>query len=254
MNNIRKNDEEEIVITKAKFNIPIFIIVTFSIPLAFFFLLMLGGLFLMNVVDTEFYETGSSLMRIGLIFSIVFALMFLLCALGIKKSSCIITNKRIKGVINFVIAKKNFSYRLDEVDNVETFSILGFHGLVLNFSQGNGTQKFVGYGRGLKTLSGNGTFRISFISNVNVVYEKLSDLITKIKNEKDLMVDIEMEKIAAENRKADALEKMSINTTNNSKEIEPNYILELKALNELLTSGVITKEEFEEKKQKILKN
>lgn len=166
------------------------------------------------------------------------------------------TNKRIYGVTSIFIAKKKYSYRLDEIDNVETVSSLGIHGLVLNFSQGHGPQGVVRYNRGVTTVSGAGTFKITNIANIDEVYEKLSDLLTSVKNDKDLMVDIEMSKVQAENRKATAFENMASNmggTTTTKTNNNPTYIEELKGLKELLDAGIISETEFEEKKKNLLK-
>ena len=80
-------------------------------------------------------------------------------------------------------------------------------------------------------------------------------MLTTLKNDKDLMVDIEMSKIDAENKKAAAFERIATNMSGASQHRNAgsqNYIEELKGLKELLDSGIISKEEFEEKKKNLL--
>jgi|GEM_PF-1199261 len=255
MNEIRLNKEEEKEIIRAKFKIPLLLIVAFSIFAANGLLAFILGI--VQAVLSEF-ESGGVLISLSLAFLIILTPIFIIAMIGIKKSSCIVTNKRIHGVATILIIKKKYSYRLDEVDNVETTSTLGIHGLALNFSQGHGPQGTVRYNRGVTTINGAGTFRITNIANVDEVHERLSELITSVKNDKDLMVDIEMSKIEAENRKASAFESMANNignnsTSNTSTPASGDYIKELKGLKDLLDNGVITQEEFEQKKELLLK-
>lgn len=250
MNDIRINKEQEEEIVRARFRIPLTVIVLFVCIAFYTLLLLIGGILLFN----SDYDSDSSydlFVFLGAM-SLATLAMFIAWMFGIKKSSCIVTNKRIYGVTSIFIAKKKYSYRLDEIENIETVSSLGIHGLTLNFSQGHGPQGVVRYNRGVSTVSGAGTFRITNIANIDEVYEKLSDLLTSVKNENDLMVDIEMSKVQAENRKAAALESMAGTTptkTNNN----TTYIEELKGLKELLDAGIISEVEFEEKKKNLLK-
>ena len=238
MNEFRRNTAEEKEIVRARFKVPIFLKV------------ILGILIVQCIIFTFNFE----MFIVVFGFSIIPILALIIVIIGIKKSSCIVTDKRIKGVTNFFIAKKKYSYRLDEIDNVETISTMGIHGLALNFTQGHGPQGRVIYNRGIATVNGAGTFRITNIKNIDEVYEKLSDLITSVKNDKDLMVDIEMSKIEAENRKANAFESMAkgFGGAQNGTEQSSNFIKELKDLKELLDAGVLTPQEFEQKKKEML--
>lgn len=243
MNDIRLNKEQEKEIVRAKFKIPPLIIILLVV-------FIVGAMFC-------FHSYGEFAYAIG-ITALIFVLPFFISwIIGIKKSSCVITNKRIYGVTSIFIIRKKYSYRLDEIDNAETISTLGIHGLALNFSQGHGPQGVVRYNRGVAAVSGAGTFRITNIANIDEVYDKLSNLLTSVKNDKDLMVDIEMSKIDAENRKAGAFESMANNMgANPTAKVQSNnqtYIEELKGLKELLDAGIISEEEFNEKKKNLLK-
>ena len=245
MHEIRVNKEAEKTIVSAKFKIPSLLIVLF----VFLFLSPL-----LTILVSIFSGDGDYLI-FGITMLIVFVSLLIVLIVGIKKNSCIVTNKRIYGVTSFLIARKKYSYRLDEIDNIETVSTMGVHGLSLNFSQGHGPQGKVRYNRGVATVSGAGTFRITNIANIDEVYEKLSELLVSVKNDKDLMVDIEMSKVEAENRKAAAFENMANHVGGATLAQAPNsnYIQELKELKGLLDAGIINEEEFEEKKKTLLK-
>lgn len=137
---------------------------------------------------------------------------------------------------------------------MEIGSSLGLHTLNLNFSQGNGLSTPITYGKGAALANEKNLFSVCFLANYEEVYQKLSDLLCSIKNDKDLKMDIEMSKIEAENRKAVAFEKMASNIggTMPQKENDTDYIKQLKGLKELLDEGVISQEEFEEKKKQLL--
>lgn len=258
MHDIRINKEQEKEIVRARFKIPPFVMVLFVFCAFNALVLTIVGFDLLQKSINDYHSSsldGSFTLALGLT-SLIILPMFIAWMVGIKKSSCIVTNKRIYGVTSIFIAKKKYSYRLDEIDNVETVSSLGIHGLALNFSQGHGPQGVVRYNRGVTTVSGAGTFKITNIANIDEVYEKLSDLLTSVKNDKDLMVDIEMSKVQAENRKATAFENMASNmggTTPTKTNNNPTYIEELKGLKELLDAGIISEAEFEEKKKNLLK-
>ncbi len=258
MHDIRINKEQEKEIVRARFKIPPFVMVLFVFCAFNALVLTIVGFDLFQKSINDYHSSsldGCFTLTLGLT-SLIILPMFIAWMVGIKKSSCIVTNKRIYGVTSIFIAKKKYSYRLDEIDNVETVSSLGIHGLALNFSQGHGPQGVVRYNRGVTTVSGAGTFKITNIANIDEVYEKLSDLLTSVKNDKDLMVDIEMSKVQAENRKATAFENMASNmggTTPTKTNNNPTYIEELKGLKELLDAGIISETEFEEKKKNLLK-
>ena len=246
MNDIRKNDVAEETLVEAKFKAPAFLWVIYAA------LLVMAGLpLLIGIVLDEIFTLSFSIT-----FLLVLIPMFILHIVSIKKSTCVVTNKRIKGVICVFIFKKTFSYRLDEIDNVEIGSVAGMHTLNLIFSQGNGPSAPVTYGSGGMLANSSNAFKVSFVENYQEVYDKLSDLLCGVKNAKDLQVDIEMSKIDAENRKAAAFEQMasSIGSSTVSKTTDADYIGQLKGLKELLDAGIISQEEFEVKKKELLKN
>ena len=181
------------------------------------------------------------------IFGIIFILtIFILQYLGLKKSSCIVTNKCIKGVATIFIVKKTYSYRLDEIDNVELISSLGEHNIKLNFTQGNGRVASVNYG-GVWGLTGN-FFIIKYLKNYQEVYDNLTQTLLTVKNEKDLMVDLELAKIQVQREQVQAIS----NLANDNKEKNGDDLKQLETLAEMLKSGIITQEEFDAKKKQIL--
>ena len=264
MNEIRKNKEDEIEIVQAKFTIPwIYTILTIFYILTISILFIIFIVFDYNLENSIInHKPNTSINWRYYIFFICLYCLFFLSILffiirlaSIRKCNLVVTNKRIYGTMFNILTRKKYSYRLDEIENVEETSRLGIHGLLLNFSQGYGPQGTIRFNRDVGTMNGVGVVKISYILNINEVYEKLSELITSVKNDKDLIVDIEMSKIDTENRKAAALEKMSTNIYDNNSlttNKKSNYIEELKGLKELLDSGVITEQEFEQKKKELL--
>lgn len=93
MNDIRLNKEQEKEIVRAKFKIPPLIIILLVV-------FIVGAMFC-------FHSYGEFAYAIG-ITALIFVLPFFISwIIGIKKSSCVITNKRIYGVTSiFIIRKK----------------------------------------------------------------------------------------------------------------------------------------------------
>ena len=246
MNEIRKNDEQEIELLKANFKVPSFLVVLLIILMIVFGLICY---LLMHFFD----EIGIVAFSIGLFLVIIIG--FIVSCINISKCSLTITNKRIYGLYYLTFIKKEFNYRIDEINNVEVITVFGVHGLAINFTQGNYTSPIVNYGGGVTPMRASGTFKVQYIANINEVYDKLTELITAVKNDKDVYADIEMNKIDVENRKVTAFEKIAANINDGSylkMNSELSYIDELKKLKELLDSGIITEEEFEQKKKKLL--
>lgn len=108
---------------------------------------------------------------------------------------------------------------------------------------------------GFRPMISAGMFRISFVADIKTVYEKLSELIAKIKNERDVLIDVEMSKVEVETKKAQILEEMVkgiISKQGLSTTEQQGYLSELRLLKELLDSGAITQEEYEKKKNELL--
>lgn len=261
MNDIRINKEEEKEIVKARFKIPPLIFVLFILFTLNALVTLIVGIALevISMNDSNYYgdlhSSNIFLIAFGIVLLLFVLPIFIIWMVGIKKSACVVTDKRIYGVTNFFIVKKKYSYRLDEIENVETVSTIGIHGLALNFSQGHGPQGVVKYDKGVATVSGAGVFKITNIANIDEIYDKLSKLLTSVKNDKDVMIDVEMSKVEAENRKAAAFESMATNvgeTNISNAKRDLNYIEELKSLKELLDAGIINEKEFESKKKQLL--
>ena len=81
------------------------------------------------------------------------------------------------------------------------------------------------------------------------MYEKLTQVLLSVKNEKDLMVDIEMAKIQVQREQVQAISDLA--TAKSETKINEELI-QLEKLAEMLKAGIITQEEFDAKKKKIL--
>lgn len=251
MNEIRKNTDEEKVLATAVIKAPTFLVVFTILSFVFaVFFIIIGFVIALSNDSDSFIGTFMATMGFLLI---PIAIVMAVGTSAIKHCKCEVTNKRIKGVTTNFIIKKTYSYRFDEIDNVEITKFLGINALALNFNQGHGPSAPVKYSRGTAGMSASNTFRVSYIANAEALYEKLSELLMSLKNHEDVMIDIEMKKVEAANKQAEAIAIMasgagSQKSNNNS----GSYIEELKQLKELLDAGVITQEEFDAKKAELL--
>lgn len=244
MNEIRKNTEKEERVVSGYCKMPKTYMALYIIFLVSF--LVLAIIFIIVSV------------AIGVFMILVFGttlLLFILHYKSIKKSHVIVTNKRVYGVTARFLFTKNFSYRLDQIDNVEFRNFIGLNSISINFNQGyqNNTPMRYGVNTAMRTAN---CFVFNYLVNGSAVYNKLNELLTSVKNERDLKTDIEMKKIEVEEKKAEALMNAFVNkapaVATPTEEKKLNYIEELKELKTLLDSNIISEEEFNIKKQELL--
>ena len=237
MNEIRKNNEKEQTLLVINFKMPKLIIFLYIVSIICFLLA-------------------------GVVPGIILLIIFIAHCNKVRNYYCRITNKKIEGRTGF-LGGKNFSYRLDMIDSVETSEVLGNKSLRLNFSKGKQQQMVVVVNNGFNNNYQNGNFfNISWVDNIYQAYSVLSKLLANIKNDKDVKVDIEMKKIKAEENKADAFVKIAESLLANKTESSPSnkteskgeedYIRQVERLFELKEKGIITEEEYNEKKKKLL--
>lgn len=270
MNDIRKNIEEEEILVEGTFKLSpgailiwVLGVLFFGTPLIFFIIAAPSMTGEVNGEPASGWEVALPFVIMFGILLFIFVVAQTLKLIAIKKSQLVVTNKRIYGVYHVLIARKNFSYRLDEVDNVEMVSSLGRHTLAVQFTPGHGPAfAATTYVNGIPTSSGFGVLRMPNLKNYKEVMDVMNSLITSRKNLVDVQTDIEMSKISAENRKADALENVAkniagnpVNTqSNNHQTKSDDYIEELRKLKQLLDDGIITQQEFDQEKKEILDN
>lgn len=247
MNEIRKNKEEEREIVSAKFTMPKIEVIVLKVLIIGFALLGAVGI-IIGLTRGDF--TLCNFFWLSVLFAVCWGLRFF----GLKDSKFNVTNKTINGVNSLLLFKKTYRYRLDEIDNIEMeASFLGIHTLVLHFSQGKlSSQRNVNYGIGVLSIRGANVFRISCIENYEEVYDKLSGLLASVKNDKDVAIDIEMRKAEAEDRKAAAFE-MVASKLGSTEVQQDDSLTKLERLLKLKENGAITEEEYNKKKEEILK-
>lgn len=206
------------------------------------------GLFLLILGYSAFF--GSVCFAIG----IVLLPFWIIFQATIKKCHCVITNKRIYGTKAVFIIKQQYSYRLDMIDQIEVNSSLGFHYLTMRF-RGDGAigQNPIMQKRGEK----NGTFVISFLKeeSANELYQKISEEISNIKNDKDVQIELELRKNEIEEKKTEAFVAMAQNISGENGKNTNNgddYIAQIERLNKLKENGIITEDEFQKKKKELL--
>lgn len=216
MEEIRKSREEEQTILSAKFRLPI--ILHILMPLSI----------LMCIIMITF-----TLMTEFIVITIILSLLYILLWMGIRRNRFEITNKVIKGRYFILFGYKYYSYRLDMIDNVQTSNVLGLNQIKIQFTQGY-------QGKDQNTVC------INNIADFQKIAEELNKIIANVRNDKDVQTELSLKHTQA----IESIGSAILNKQDNSK--EKDYIYELKQLKELLDGGVITKEEFENKKKNLL--
>jgi len=258
MNEIRKNKEVEVDQVSMSFKMEPALILLGCLQMLLAVGLMVGGFFIIwKVQDGGF--PGLILMIIGALFFIGYLLGMIFRKIGMKRSKVTVSNRRIYGVYCLYIRKRDFSYRLDEIDNVELSSFLGAKQLVINFQDGKGPRASaqVSYGNMPQGMYGSGVLRFQCVENYQEVYDKLNEMLLALKSNTDVEIDMKMARVDSENRKADALEDIANGLAGGaiaaqSASNATSYIDEIKKLKELLDCGAITQEEFDTEKKEIL--
>lgn len=166
MEEIRKSKEEEVVLLDVKFRLP-------GVVYGFF-----GGLAGLTLIIAVFTQNYS------LVFSsfVIFGIMGIL-HIQVAFNKLIITNKTISGSQFFLIGHKDFCYRFDMLDNVESVSILGFNNMKLSFTQGYTTFQH-------KNKANSERHSFMFIANFGEVTRQLSELIKSTRNDRDVQTEI----------------------------------------------------------------
>ena len=256
MNEIRKNNEVEETLLKLSFEMPkitkiiwIIVICLSTIPFISSFILSLE---ISSFIGGFHFDPSNIFM---LIIPLILLIIFLRILKSVPKWTFEITNKNIK-IQTGVFGTRLKAYRLDTIDDVEISEFLGVSRLKLLFTKGKKNQTVVVVGGANNSaITGVMPVYISWITDVQKAYDKLIELIGSIKNEVDLEVDIEMKKIEAENKKAEAFSKIADGLTRKSaqdKEDSGDYISQMERLYKLKEQGVITEEEFDAKKKELL--
>lgn len=201
MNEIRKNTENEKILATANCKMPKLYIALYIVFIVIHSLMMIIGL--VSLVMIGFAE----LFVFGLFLLVLSVLAFVLNIKAIKKSKCVVTTKRIYGTKARFIVRKDFSYRLDMIDNVEVLSSLGVNTLVITFSQGNGNQVAVQPGTLNMSIRPANTFCMGYIQKSDAFYDAVTQIMMSVKNDKDTKVDIEVKKSRHKQNKQTHLQK-----------------------------------------------
>lgn len=226
MNSIRRNTDKEEVLLSLRF----------KMPLGY----MIISIILIIITAFPF-------------FVITFPI-FLSIVINVRKWKCEITNKTIKGTMG-ILEKRHFSYRLDSINYVEVVRVFGVNSLQLFFANGSTNQTVAVRNRWNNDgQTGGQPFVIKWVVKAQEAYEKINELIGSIKNDIDLKTDIEMKKIDAEEKKAEAFVKMAEGLSGKveAKPEATDYITQMERLFKLKEQGIITEEEFNKKKSELL--
>ena len=256
MNEIRKNNDNEIKKIQIYFKVPFIAKFLVLLLIIFFGFIIFFGVIVYpdakNNNDIDGQNVCLAFMIIGFL-GLLATIMTMVLIKNIENSNCVITNKRIYGTLKR-FEKKDFSYRLDEIENIETVKGIFKNIVIINFLQGYEPKGTIKYSNGLNTIQGGHILKFNFVKNIKEVYIVLSELLTAIKNNRDLLVDIEMSKVEVESKKVKAFENIAENlTVSSDAKSNISYLQELRDLKELMDAGIISKEEFDKKKKDILK-
>ena len=210
MNEIRKNNDKEETLLQLSFEMPkiakIMWIIAIGISTTPFISMVKQSIELSSLMGVTFFPSESV---IFLIIPAILLCVFLRICKRVPQWSCEITNKNIK-IQSGIFGSKLKSYRLDTIDDVEISEFLGVSRLKLLFTKGKKNQTVVVVGGANNSaITGVMPVYINWIVDVQKAYDKLTELLGSVKNEIELEVDIEMKKIEAENKKAEAFSKIA---------------------------------------------
>lgn len=187
MEEIRKDDEKEVVLLKITHKIPLIIHLAFILSILAFIVLAIIG-----IINWKY---GTSMLMVSLFVLIGVGLLYLLVMYIVPKNACRITNKKIFS--EFIIKSiKSVKYsRLDKIDNVSAGSFLGANYIVINYKQGN-----------LNGRNNNKFKLLLFVADFYDVVEKLIQLINEQNTDLNTWAKIE-------GQRTDAISELS-NKTN----------------------------------------
>lgn len=247
MNQIRKSDEKEHVVLCVECEMPTFHKILFISAYILGMFLIVLGIVLLSRSDGG---SGGVSLFFGLAIILPVAIAHGIFAYCVHCTNVTITNKTIKGTIvnrNRPTIKYRYNRRLDMIDDVQYVkTFLGIKSLIFTFTQG--VDKEIGANTS-KTLS------INYVKDAESVYQKISQLIVKEKNDKEVKADIATQQIDAQLKQAKAFETLAEHVTKKEEPVVANNSDEakqLKQLKELYDEGIISKEDFQEMIKKII--
>ena len=167
MESDRPKFKEEKTLFSLRFECPALVIVLMTI----FAMMLIAG----SAVLIWFYFWLIFPFAVALLV-LLYIVFFIAYAVSLKKRTCVITSERIYGEQSFLSHKRKYSYRLDVIDDVQYKSNLGIKSIIIQYSQGhiNSYKKY------------NKTFKISFVADAEETYKNFCDLLTSIKDKKEI--------------------------------------------------------------------
>lgn len=219
----RINKEEEKELLRINFKLPIFYHILYCISSIMF---LISAISFTGLKEIEVYCW---------IFFAFCLISYIVLYFGVRNNTCTVTNKMIKGRQFIIFGYKSYSYRFDTISDIQASNILGLNSIRINFTQGyldNGKKEYR---------------YINFVANYQTVLNQLNSILAKVKSDKDVSTLLSINQTEALNNIA--LSMKSGSTIDNK---ETDFATSITRLKNMLDDGIISQEEFEELKKKIL--
>ena len=229
MEDIRIAEDEEQKLLHIKFTMPWFLHMIF----------ILGCLVMLvcAILMTQPPIIGEIVALYWILF-VFFLVVYIAYLFGIKHQEFVVTDKMIRGNQFILFGYKRYGFRFDTISNVEAKNVFGVNNIRLTFTQG------------YTSLERNGKcyYDLKCVADYEYVIEKLNQILSKVKNDKDVSSKLALKQTEALNNIASSMKNVPENNSRNNEDV----VESIKKLKELLDSGIITQQEFEEKKKKLL--
>ncbi len=206
MNEVRKHTEKEEPLASTTLRLPVVIYLLYAVIEIILFVNFV--MLLSQRLEVSGIPSDKVLVYVPSTWSIIFPLILMLI-IGIlfaikvsQMANCrvIISNKRIYGVKLDWFVSRRFSYKLDSIVGMENYSALGINYIKIKFDNGNINPSLLGNQQ---------TIKIKYVEDLANFTEEIEDLLTSIKNDKDILLDVKLTDIATLEEQNVAIEKIA---------------------------------------------
>lgn len=168
MEEIKKDDNEEEILLKVKFSLPLVLHAIFIFCLA---------VFVVAIFFAASYYRYLFVYTLSIFFTCLIIYVVIICTTYF--SECVVTNKEIKGKKFVLFGVKTYKYRFDLIYNIESVNLFGINNIVVKFSQGSVFEKVY-----------RPKLVLQFVDNCDSVLKKLDNILTETKSDKNLITEL----------------------------------------------------------------